>query len=390
LYPKVYLTVDNCFASKRWTDPGEWMQVVRDIGIRYVEASADNECDPGYTTEAYRKDWVKEVQRASERTGVRVCTLYSGHGSYSTLGLTHTDERVRNYMVDTWIRSMCETAGALGAGLGFFCHAFSSAVLQDPALYREYLELLYVQLVRVACYAEEYGCKCVGVENMYSPHQVPWTLDGTDELLHRVNAESAFPFYISVDVGHQVGQQRFLMPTQEALEQAVRARRNGAPTPWLGIRQAYELFDTAAVDQEHEQERLDAVFTLLKAYPYLFSNDKDTSTRNWIERFGRYSPIIHLQQTDGLNSSHLPFTPEMNETGIVQGDQILRWLHTSFSLSNESGMPPEAQEIFLTLEVFSKTTDTEADIINRMEQSVAYWRRFIPQDGMGLEELLHN
>jgi hypothetical protein len=58
--PKIYLAIDNCFASKRWTNPGDWMSIIADTGVNYVEASADNEIDPIYSTEIYRRKWLDE------------------------------------------------------------------------------------------------------------------------------------------------------------------------------------------------------------------------------------------------------------------------------------------------------------------------------------------
>ena len=129
--PKIYLAIDNCFASKRWTRPGDWMKIIADMGVNHVEASADNEIDPLYSTDIYRLKWLDEVANESIRTGVNICNLYSGHGTYSTTGLTHEDGSVRDHIMDDWIRKMIDTASILEAGLGFFCHAFNSTILQD-------------------------------------------------------------------------------------------------------------------------------------------------------------------------------------------------------------------------------------------------------------------
>jgi len=66
-YPEIYLSIDNCFAKKRWTDPADWMRVIKELGIDYIEASADNECDPLYTTPDYIKDWVTQIEKNQER-----------------------------------------------------------------------------------------------------------------------------------------------------------------------------------------------------------------------------------------------------------------------------------------------------------------------------------
>ena len=42
----------------------------------------------------------------------------------------------------------------------------------------------------------------------------------------------------------------------------------------------------------------------------------------------------------------------------------------------------------LTLEVFAGTAELPVDILNKVKDSAAYWRQFIPEDGMPLDELL--
>ena len=51
-------------------------------------------------------------------------------------------------------------------------------------------------------------------------------------------------------------------------------------------------------------------------------------------------------------------------------------------------MPQPVDEICLTLEVFAGTADLPCDIINKITDSVNYWREFIPRDGMTLDELV--
>ena len=59
--PKIYLGIDNCFASKRWVRPADWARVIRDLGLKYVEASADTECDPLYMGPEFTRDWIVDT-----------------------------------------------------------------------------------------------------------------------------------------------------------------------------------------------------------------------------------------------------------------------------------------------------------------------------------------
>ena len=51
-------------------------------------------------------------------------------------------------------------------------------------------------------------------------------------------------------------------------------------------------------------------------------------------------------------------------------------------------MPEKCPEICLTLEVFAGTAELPVEILNKVKDSAAYWRQFIPEDGIPLDELL--
>ena len=185
-YPEIYLAIDNCFASKRFTEPHEWMSLIKELGLKYIEASADTECDPLYMTPEYMAMWRDEVIMTSSELDISVCNLYSGHGTYATLGLSHTNLKIRDRILNDWLKPMVEMASGLGAGLGFYCHAFPDQVLQDPENYDAYYEDLVARLAELSEFAAESGCPAVGVEQMYSPHQIPWTINGAKNLIKAV------------------------------------------------------------------------------------------------------------------------------------------------------------------------------------------------------------
>ncbi|MBM3188604.1 MAG: TIM barrel protein [Chloroflexi bacterium] len=390
-YPTVYLAIDNCFASKRRTAPGDWARVVRDLGLRYVEASADTEIDPLYTTAAYRRDWVRQVRQAERETGVRVANLYSGHGTYATLGLAHPDARIRDHMQHGWLDRMAGVAGQLPAGLGFFCHAFPEAVLHDGVAYEAARADLIRRLAEVARRAAEVGIRYAGVEQMYTPHQMPWRIAEAEELLRQVYAQSGKPFYLTLDVGHACAQRRFTRPTREFMRRALRRARAGERVSglWLGPQMAYAAFEAAAQNGSgDEEEALDAIEREMARCPHLFAAWSDGDPYAWLSRLAAYSPIIHLQQTPGNVSAHLPFTERQNAAGIIRGERVLRAIAQAYEAPAAEGLPPRCEALYLTLEVFSGTADIPADLLGDIRESVDYWRRFIPQDGLPLDELL--
>lgn len=391
LYPRVYLAIDNCFASKRWTAPCDWARQVRQLGLGYVEASADTEIDPLYTTPAYRQDWIEQVQRAEEETGIRVANLYSGHSTYTTLGLAHTDVRLRDHMQHRWLEVMAQVAAELGAGLGFFCHAFPESVLQDGAAYAAAQSDLYDRLAQVARYAAQLGIRYAGVEQMYTPHQIPWTIRGAEELLRQVYARSGAPFYITIDTGHASGQRKFRRPCRRTLQEALqRARQGEWPLDlWLGPQTAYSILKRAGGEQQGDAEAaLDAIEGEMARYPHLFAAASDGDPYAWLAALAPYSPIIHLQQTPGDVSAHYPFTERYNTSGIIHGERVLRAIAAAYERPAPEGLPPRCEALYLTLEVFSGTADIPAQLLHAIRESVIYWRQYIPADGLPLDELL--
>lgn len=391
-FPKIYLAVDNCFASKRWTEPHEWMELISEMGLIYIEASADNECDPLYMGSGYMKDWVDQVKKAELATGTKVVNLYSGHGTYTTLGMAHPDKRIKNRFLNDWLMPMVQTAGDIGAGLGFFCHAFKDSVLQDPVQYKEAKENLYTQLSELSSFAADNEQGCVGVEQMYTPHQIPWTIEGAKELIREVYSRSKNPFYITIDVGHQGGQHKFRRPDVNQIREKIIECRKGAnlKETWLGPLSAYQEFSKILLErnESREEQRIKKLQSIMDDYPHMFAEDEDGDTYCWLEHLAGYSPIIHLQQTDGHSSAHWPFTAEYNEKGIIEGEKVLKAIYCAYTKDQFSELPSRVDSIYLTIEMFSSTVDMNEGIKSRLIDTVKYWRKFVPNDGETLDAII--
>ena len=372
MYPNIYLAIDNCVFYKRWTRPDEWAEKISSLGLHYVEASADTELDPLYMGRSYLHNWLASVRAASEKHGIKICNLYSGHGTYTTLGLAHTEESVRTHMIEDWFFPMVETAGQLSCGMGFFAHAFNHTVLQDPEEYAHYVDILTDALAHINRYAHSVGCSRLAVEQMYTPHQYPWRRKDTKQLIAEVSRRSGYNFYFTEDVGHH--HPKFLRPTKETFLKG--------DNIWLGSDHAFRLFKESGIDA------WDAIAADMDRNPHLFTTGTDCNCYDTLRQLGCSSPIIHLQQTNGQQSAHLPFTPKENEKGIITGESILRAIKESYDRPVDTTMPDRVSDIYLTLELFSGTTSIMADVLGDCKASVEYWRRFIPEDGLPLDELV--
>ncbi len=388
--PIIYLGIDNCFASKRWTQPEDWCHMIQRLGLTCIEASADTECDPLYMGKDYINDWIHRVRQACHREGTRIVNLYSGHGTYATLGLCHWDDRVKARFRDRWIKEQANTARELGAGLGFFAHAFDESVLQNPELYPQHIEALCQEMANIAMHCASIGVRYVGVEQMYSPNQPPWTIDGAKAMLRRIYEIGKAPFYLTDDVGHMNGQQYFMKPTEDSiLDQLQLVRQKaGSYRIWMGSHKAMGFFKQAVAGELSDAAAVDKILLDAEKNPHLFAQERDGCPYVWLEETACYSPIIHLQQSDGSSSPHWPFDRAHNQKGIIDAPKVLKAIQKSYCSPEEAGMPQRCAQITLTLEPFINTAGNIYDAIRELQESVAYWRQYIPMDGMPLSQLI--
>jgi hypothetical protein len=389
--PRIYLLQDNCFAIKRWVEPKTWGPLIRDIGFTNIEASFDNEMDFFYTPKAYRDAWFKQLDAVEQKEKIKVRTFYTGYQTYRTVGLLHPDPEMRQYLIDGWIRPAVETLGARGLDMGFALHAYPEKVLQDPELYDRETRALIDLLAQIAHLAKENGGISVCAEAMYDPHQTPFTIEGTKALLKSVYQKNGDPIYTTIDMGHMAGQRRFLKPQAQVIEAALHEAIAGRleKEPWLGSDRAYAIWDQAIADCHVDDRTILAIAAEMDRCPYLFANSEaDSDPYAWLETLGCYSPIMHMQQTDGFSSSHAAFTPETNHKGIIKGKQFLEAIAASYQQEEDPAMPPKATEINLAFEIFASNSEHPREIIAKLKATCRYWRQFVPEDGLPLSQLI--
>ena len=135
------------------------------------------------------------------------------------------------------------------------------------------------------------------------------------------------------------------------------------------------------------QRTEDRIISEMEKYPFLFASEEDGDPYRWLEELGCYSPIIHLQQTDGMVSGHWPFTKANNDRGIIEGGKLLQAIKTSFDRQEDLQMK-KVDRIYLTIEVFASTGSINYFTFRELQETVAWWRQFIPEDGLRLDQLV--
>ena len=175
----------------------------------------------------------------------------------------------------------------------------------------------------------------------------------------------------------------YVKPTAAQIQAAVSSGKE----IWLGNDDAYAIFDKALDRGSISEAECADILTAMDATPYMFAEEKDGDCYCWLKELGCYSPIVHLQQTDGNASSHKPFTPECNAWGKIAPKEVLQAIKDSYDAPVPE-LPNYCDEIYLTLELFSGTAQTVRSILRNYAETVRYWRQYIPEDGISLDVLL--
>ncbi|MEG1842792.1 MAG: hypothetical protein RR296_00965 [Clostridia bacterium] len=385
--PRIHLGIDNCFALKRWTAPEAWGRIVRDLGLKYVEAVPDLECEPLLTPADYRRDWIDAVNRMHDELDVQVKMFYSNDSTYDTIGFSHPDARVRAHLVEKWFGNFIQMAAAVGADIGYYVQATPESMLYCPDGRRAARERAYECMVQVNRMAKQAGIGHVALEQMYTPHQPPFTIKGMCDLITGITADSGEPFYLTEDVGHHCP--LYMRPNEEQLQSACpRFAKDGYIVPWLGSHEAVEIFSLGAVRGRLTQSELEALNADFDKNADQFNSLRDTDCYEWLRALGAWSPVIHMQQTDGTHSSHAAFLPGNNATGKIHPVKVLRALADCYAKDAPMGMPPRCEDIYLIQELYLSTKDIGYQGLHKLRVSTDYLRAFIPKDGLRLSDLL--
>lgn len=377
-YPRIHLTLDNCFALKRWIKPEEWAKVINDEigGIKCIEASTDLEIDSQFCPPIYRDEWIDSVEKMHEKYGMKVATFYSGYVTYRSAGLLNWDKMYRDTLLGNYVYPTIDMAHKLNANAGSTLHAFTEAMLEDPVKFLEAENMLTEYLTCASKYSAKNNVK-YAYEQMYTPTQGWWRIKDVERYLREVQKRAADGLYVTVDTAHMAGHRARTKPNEDVLQKAIKNK------------DASKLYLPVTIKQKISKgTNYNTVMKDIERYEYWFCDKKDADVYEWLRKLSCYSPAMHLQQTDGTFSSHAPFTDKYNKTGIIDPVKILEAIKESYDQPIDPTMPKRTEDIYMAFELFFGVTSFREDIIDQVKKSVEYFRKVIPEDGLTVDELL--
>jgi len=299
---RVHLGINNIYAAKRWPEPDEWGRQVTQRWGLKYVQFCFDLLDPRCSEEA-RKAMAAKVREAAQKYGFEIHSAFIGAGAYTYNLLLHPFSEFRKDALE-WCRLASITAAELGArGVGGPIAAASVRDYRDPRKREFLLSALVEGMQQFARYAADQGLQFVCWEPTPIGREMLIHLDEAKRLHERLNQNVPIPVYFLLDVGHQC---------------------------------SYEVAG------------------------------RDHDTYLWLRELGRISPLIHLQQTDGVWDRHWSFARARNTEGIIKMDKVIEALE-------QSG----ADEVYLFPELIHPYEFEEEKLLQELDETYQHLRKYV-------------
>lgn len=292
----------NCFAVKRWPEPEVWCKIVAEDFGLQYVQFSFDLLDPR-TLPLIRDKICSQIAGATKKYNLHLISVFTGLASYSFNLLLHPDLGMRMDALN-WYEQAIKTAAKMGAdGTGGHVGALSMQDFKDGSRKKYLMEFLIEALQYLSQIAKEARQKFLLWEPMPLRREPPWTMDEAKKLYRMVNEVAAVPVQFCLDLGHQCT---------------------------------------------------------------VGTTGKDRDTYEWLRQLAPYSPVIHIQQTDGQGDRHWPFTEEYNCQGIIEPGKVIQTI-------NDSG----AEEVILLFEIIHPFETEEKLVLTEIKESVEFWKGYL-------------
>lgn len=196
---KLRLGINTGFAINRFPEPEEWIRIVGNLGLRYVQFTADM-LNPHLPAKIIREQLERINKNLIEYD---VLIEHTFTGAFTRVNhLAHPDKSIRRYWM-AWFEKFADMSKNLGAiSMGSHFGIYGVRDMND----KKRKEIILKEIIRgwrgIASYGEKIGLQYLTWEPMSIPREFGETISETKRIQKAVNNNIAIPMKLCLDVGH--------------------------------------------------------------------------------------------------------------------------------------------------------------------------------------------
>ncbi len=188
------------FAINRYIEPEVWSKIVdEDLNVRYVQFVAD--LLNAFLPEDYIKSQIRRIKESTRAHNITIASMFTS--AFTRVNhLLSPDKEARKIWFDWFCRYM-EIGAEFGAkSFGSHFGILTFDTYNDPDKRAFIVEEGVKAWQKLSKRAKELGYEYLIFEPMSVPREMATTVEDTQELLDRVNADCGVPLQVCLDVGH--------------------------------------------------------------------------------------------------------------------------------------------------------------------------------------------
>jgi sugar phosphate isomerase/epimerase len=193
------LGLNTGFAVNRFPEPEEWTKLVHEVGINYVQFTADmlNVSLPDEIVQ----EQMGRINEACNLYNIEIGSTFTG--AFTRVNhLAHPDKVVREYWIH-WFKKFVDLTIGMGSKvMGSHFGILSAKDDNDLTRRKERVKQNIDAWHEIAVYAKDRGIDCIIWEPMSISREQGETIERCRELQEMVNLNAPLPFKICLDVDH--------------------------------------------------------------------------------------------------------------------------------------------------------------------------------------------
>jgi sugar phosphate isomerase/epimerase len=197
---RLHLGINTCFAVKRWPEPEQWLDIIKEeLALDCCQFSLDL-VDP-MLDEAVIDAYANDVREHAAATGIMLHSTFTGLAAYSWSLLLHPDRRMRDAAMRWYERAVNFTAQLGALGTGGHLGALSVRDMADETRKQTLLAEMRERLELLSCYAAGRGLQFLLFENMAVPREWGHSIEESQEITN-LAFQGGVPLVLCLDLGH--------------------------------------------------------------------------------------------------------------------------------------------------------------------------------------------